>query len=69
MIIKEFPKRLEVVQDDDTKIEITVMFISKKLYNEGNVEIFVAVGYDNEMKIHEAILNQSKVIETSEDLL
>jgi len=62
MTIKEFPAKLKITQDDDTELEITVMLISKKLFNEGNVEVFVAVGYDSELKIHEVILNESKMV-------
>lgn len=63
MIFREFPKKLKIESEDDGTVEITVMFVSKKLYNEGQVEIFVAVGYDSDNNIHEAILNQSKIIE------
>jgi hypothetical protein len=67
MKFRLFPKRIRIQSEDDETVDIEVMFISKKLFNEGKVEVFVAVGYDADDKIHEAFLNDSEVLEVTEN--
>ena len=74
MIFREFPKRLSIIPydeegDEGDRLEITVMFVTKKfrsLPGGDEAELLVAVGYDSDNNIHEAILNLSKIIEVED---
>jgi len=65
MIFREFPKIVEVTDGDDNPVEVTVLFVSKKLW-KSEVEIFVVVGYDSDKKTYEVDINDCKIIEVEE---